>query len=143
MKTSDLPARFQSKIAEDLNTGCWRWTAAIKGNGYGNSWLDGRNQPAHRVIYQLLIGKIEAGLDLDHLCRNRICVNPDHLEPVTRSVNLKRGLSGENLAKKLREMTHCKRGHEFTDENTRAYRGHRHCRACARERYHRDRKKSL
>ena len=97
----DLPQRLQSKISVD-ESGCWNWTGANKGNGYGNSWLNGKNQPAHRVVYQIAIGNIKEGLDLDHLCRNRGCVNPAHLEPVTRSTNLKRGDSGENIAAPLR-----------------------------------------
>lgn len=131
----EINQRFKKKIREDKVSGCWHWIGAQKGNGYGNSWLNGRNQPAHRVIYQLIKGEIPDGMDLDHLCRNRICVNPNHLEPVTRSVNLSRGLSGENLASIARSMTHCKRGHEFTEENTRLYRGKRCCRACARDRF--------
>lgn len=71
--------------------GCWLWTGTIAPNGYGYFAIKGRSQQAHRVAYELLVGPIPDGLDLDHLCRVRACVNPDHLEPVTRSENNRRG----------------------------------------------------
>jgi hypothetical protein len=71
--------------------GCWVWRKATDPNGYGRFWFDGRMLGAHRVSYQLLVGPVPEGLDLDHLCRNRRCVNPSHLEPVTRRTNLVRG----------------------------------------------------
>lgn len=70
---------------------CWSWTAALAGGGYGTFRVDGRNVPAHRWAYEFLRAAIPPRLDLDHLCRNRRCVNPWHLEPVTRSVNNLRG----------------------------------------------------
>lgn len=71
---------------------CWEWTGALfQGTGYGQVWADGTTRLAHRVVYELLVGPIPVGLDLDHLCRNRSCVNPAHLEPVTRRVNVQRG----------------------------------------------------
>ena len=117
-------------------TGCWVWTGAIQSNGYGRLWDGKSSRYAHRVIYELFNGPIEEGLDIDHLCRNRSCVNPLHLDPVTRSENLRRGESGENIAAPLRKKTHCPRNHKYDEENTRVYRGRRHCRACARERHH-------
>ena len=70
---------------------CWRWTRATAGGGYGVFRVGGRNTPAHRWSYEHLIAEVPEGLDLDHLCRNRWCVNPWHLEPVTRAVNARRG----------------------------------------------------
>lgn len=108
---------------------CWIWTGKRLPAGYGRMSYGGKWNLAHRMSYTHLVGPIPEGLDLDHLCRNRACVNPAHLEPVTRSVNLRRGVGGPaiNAAK-----THCIRGHEFTPENTAiAERGKRRCRKCA------------
>jgi hypothetical protein len=112
--------------------GCWRWDAGFTPEGYGKFWLDGRTRLAHRLIYELERGPIPDGLVIDHLCRNRGCVNPEHMEPVTNRANLLRGntLAAGNLAK-----THCRNGHEYNDANT--YRppdGSRMCRVCKRAR---------
>ena len=107
--------------------GCWEWTGAIKGNGYGNVWSasTGRVMPAHRFVYELERGPIPEGLDLDHLCRNRRCVRPDHLEPVTRSVNIRRGAQCSGPS--------CKHGHVRSPENTSlAKNGSRSCLVCRR-----------
>ena len=136
---SVLPHRIAEKIHVSP-CGCYEWTGAIQSNGYGRCWDGEKVTYAHRVVYSILVGEIEKGLDLDHLCRNRKCVNPDHLEPVTRSENLRRGETGTNLNLKSKAMTKCKMGHEFTEENTRIYRGKRCCRACARQNYHRKKK---
>lgn len=128
--------RFWSKV--NASGPCWEWTAAIgKTGGYGKYTLplnDGSGKSkhvyAHRYAYELLAGPVDKFLDLDHLCRNRRCVNPDHLEPVTRKENLRRGVgpTGLNMAK-----THCPRGHEYSEENTRVNKNGRACRACHRE----------
>lgn len=109
---------------------CWNWTASLNG-GYGRFNPDGRLVYAHRWLYEQVVGPVPAGLDLDHLCRNRACVRPDHLEPVTRYVNVFRGDGTGSFKVKLR--THCKHGHELTEENT--YRnpsGRRECKICRR-----------
>lgn len=90
--------RFWEKV--DASGDCWVWVGARKDNGYGHIFLEKREDGssktglAHRVSWELLVGEIPEGLDLDHLCRNRACVKPDHLEPVTRSINLRRGHVG-------------------------------------------------
>lgn len=75
----------------DPETGCWNFTGSVSKDGYGRRSFDGKMTTAHRSVYEQLRGPIPDGLDLDHLCRNRRCVNPDHLEPVTRRVNVMRG----------------------------------------------------
>lgn len=100
---------------------CWIWTGHILGGpcgGYGHVTIGNRQKRAHIVSYEQLKGKIPSGLVLDHLCRNRSCVNPDHLEPVTIQENIRRGISPSALHAL---QTHCKNGHEFTQENTYFY----------------------
>lgn len=108
---------------------CWIWTGAKAGSGYGECRPPGlgRDQGAHVIAYELLVGPIPEGMQLDHECRVHACVNPAHTEPVPHLENQRRGLRGELT-------THCPRGHEYTPENTRVYRGHRYCRACHRDR---------
>lgn len=112
------------------NSGCWLWMGFISTGGYGV--LNARKKlcRAHRVSYEAFKCDIPKGLDLDHLCRNRACVNPDHLEPVTRQVNCQRGETGQNTAAQKMARTHCKQGHEYTPENTWMYRGARKCIKC-------------
>ena len=105
--------RFWSKV--DTGGECWLWLASLYPGGYGNFWDGTRHVRAHRWAYERLVGPIPEGLQLDHLCRVRVCVNPDHLEPVTNRENIMRG---EGLTAKQARQTHCKRGHEFTEANT-------------------------
>lgn len=120
-------ARFWSHVGDDRRPEvCWPWLACTC-RGYGHFGAFGRQVQAHRLSYELTRGEIPAGLTLDHLCRNRSCVNPAHLEPVSRGENVLRGagITARNSAK-----THCDAGHELSDDNVYFYRGHRHCRAC-------------
>lgn len=116
---------------------CWLWQAATT-NGYGVVKWDGRLQHAHRVAYRLLVGPIPTGLQLDHLCRVRGCVRPDHLEPVPQLVNMQRG-ANEGASAWVDSV--CKNGHQLTLENTYVYRKARACKQCNRDRalayYHR------
>ena len=85
-----LPQRIQNKLIPDERD-CWQWKGAESGNGYGKVSISGRMKMAHRAIYEILIGPIPEGLVLDHLCRNRGCCNPLHMEPVTVQENTRRG----------------------------------------------------
>jgi hypothetical protein len=124
-------SRFWAKV-EKTET-CWLWHGSIGYFGYGTFWL-GRHCGkkagvyAHIFSYQMSIGKIPDGLQLDHLCRVRHCVNPDHLEPVTRKENILRGMSP--MARQARQ-THCIYGHSLADAWVSST-GHRLCRACNR-----------
>lgn len=107
---------------------CVEWTATTGTDGYGRFHDGDRQVVAHRWAYEHWIGPIPDGLVTDHLCRNRRCVNPYHLEPVTNKENILRGLSPWALRS---AQTHCKYGHEFTEQNTyRTARGTRSCRKC-------------
>lgn len=124
--------RFWRKVQISPN-GCWLWTGSIR-EGYGAFWPGGsRNAEsmiaAHLWAYRRYVGPVPAGMELDHTCRNRACINPHHLEPVTHKVNCLRGngQSAINARKK-----HCKRGHALTGDNLRlGSKGERFCKACA------------
>lgn len=111
--------------------GCWNWTAAIDPvSGYGRISVEGSTGYAHRVAFEILVGPIPDGLTIDHLCRNRRCVNPVHLEPVTQRENT---LRGTGLSARRAAQTHCQNGHSFDEANTYWFDGHRTCRVCKRE----------
>jgi hypothetical protein len=124
--------RFMSKVMR-TEGGCWVWTAYQSRDGYGVFAVGKRRVKAHRWSLEN-IGSVtlELGLEVDHLCRNRACVNPDHLEQVTHAENVRRGLA----AALKRAAQTCQRGHEFTPENTGWQKGgeRRYCRQCVRDR---------
>jgi hypothetical protein len=128
---AQLEARFWSKVSKTST--CWIWNKALV-RGYGHCFWQGRYRIAHIVAYELLIGPVPKGLELDHKCRVTSCVNPAHLEPVTHRENvIVRGVGP--FAQRARQ-THCLRGHEFTPKNTYIHksRGVRVCRTCHRDR---------
>jgi hypothetical protein len=119
-----LPAEYRERIYPETNSGCWLWVGSNAPQGYGQS----RQKAAHRLVYERLIEPIPEDLELDHLCRTPICVNPLHLEPVTHQENMRR--MGRVRSAKI---THCQRGHAFTPENTQTkVNGTRECRTCRR-----------
>ena len=134
--------RFWSFVQKD-DAGCWLWTGgSFSSNGYGRFWYLGTKVQAHRWSYEQFVGPIPDGLEVDHLCRVRHCVNPKHLEPVTKEENMRR--SPDHASAVNARRTHCVQGHEFTPENTwRAGRGDRLCRTCRRERRAAARAKNL
>ncbi|MER7813856.1 HNH endonuclease [Streptomyces sp. NPDC096153] len=125
-----IERRFWSKVRGGDVATCWLWNGSKNTGGYGKVRVHGTLVQAHRWAYESLRAPVPAGLNLDHLCRNRACVNPWHLEPVSGRINTLRGAghTAINAAK-----THCVRGHRFDAENTRwSSNGYRVCRACVR-----------
>jgi HNH endonuclease len=136
-----LRERFMARVRVDAETSCHVWIGPRNTDGYGHIQDKRRTIPAHRLAYEWARGPILKGMHLDHLCRNRSCVNPDHLEPVTCRENIMRGTAppAQNAAK-----THCKRGHPLSGENlylTRA--GKRNCRTCQANRRKEERARGL
>jgi hypothetical protein len=118
---------FLKKIDKQPN-GCWLWTATLNEDGYGKFWV-GKSRGmvfAHRWGYEHWRGTIPEGLELDHECRNRACVNPFHCEPVTHAENVQRGDAGLHWAAK----THCPEGHPYSDGNLAIWGGKRYCKTC-------------
>ena len=104
---------------------CWLWTASLNTHGYGQFWLDNRVRKAHTLAFLDSGRQIPDGYEPDHLCPNRHCIRPEHLEAVTHTINIQRGNSPSALH---RLQTHCKRGHVFSRVDKR---GKRICGKCA------------
>lgn len=129
-----LIERILSRIEVEPETGCWLWPGATVRGGYGQIASERRGYQVivHRALYELLVGPIPDGLNLDHVkergCRHTNCCNPDHLEPVSQRENLMRG---DTVTARHAAATHCPQGHAYDAENTRfERRGGRACRAC-------------
>lgn len=119
--------RFWAKVTRTES--CWNWSS--RPGKHALFLVDGSLVPVHRYAYELMVGPIPDGLEIDHLCRNQICVNPEHLEPVTREENLRRGW-GHRLQNGM--TNECIHGHKYTPENTYVNpRGHASCRRCSNE----------
>lgn len=125
---ADLLDRLTAKVG--FEDSCWPWLAYRNPLGYGMAWDSRRRQMrlAHRVLYEVIVGDLPPGFELDHLCRLRACVNPDHLEPVTHHENVLRG----DIRSISGNKTHCPQGHPYDEENTRLIAGRRQCKECGR-----------
>lgn len=136
--TADQARRFWAKV--DRTDNCWLWTGAIQSRGYGSFGIgDKRTETAHRIAYLTFVGPIPDGLELDHLCLNKRCVRPDHLEAVTAQVNNQRArdngqTSPSPLSRLNASKIACPAGHFYSPDNTYTNpQGHRQCRTCKRE----------
>lgn len=136
------PEKFWDQVLV-VGSGCWLWDGFVNPNGYGQRTVrvQGRNRTiqAHRLAYELFVGPVPIGLELDHLCRTRSCVRPDHLEAVSHAENVRRGESAAASTAAAAARTHCRRGHALRSDNVRVHRGadgyeRRYCLACARVR---------
>lgn len=128
-KRQPVETRFLAKVNKTET--CWLWTGWIERNGYGRFWLDGRQVGAHRVAHELFVGRIPEGLEIDHLCRVKHCVNPSHLEAVTASENIRRMAATRTPYQHLSDS--CPNGHPYDDQNMIATSTGRACRTCKRD----------
>lgn len=122
---SDFQAYIRNRVSV-APSGCWVWQLSCDPDGYGYGCFQQRRRKAHRLSYEAFKGPIPDGLQIDHLCRVRNCVNPDHLEAVTCGENIRRGETGGRL------KAECKRGHSFAEHGFRTKRGVQLCRECTR-----------
>jgi hypothetical protein len=121
-----LVERFWNKV--DKTDYCWNWTASLNENGYGLFRFNGKTSKAHRVSYIITFGEIADGLVIDHLCKNKKCVNPEHLDPVSQGENVVRGLAGK-VNNFQSTKTHCKSGHQYSRITKDGYRLCGQCRS--------------
>lgn len=127
------PADRLTMQSEVMPTGCIEWRGFINPKGYGRARLGGVKTTVHRVAFMVHVGPIPEGFEIDHLCRNRCCINPAHLEAVSHAENT---LRSDNVVGVNARKTHCHRGHEFSPENTVRLSGNRReCRTCRNTRY--------
>lgn len=108
---------FFDKVHFEPNTGCWLWGGAMNKEGYGTFWFNKKAQGAHRVAYKIYRGEPPKDYEIDHLCRVRCCVNPDHLEAVTPRENWLRSTGPELVKKRYAAQSHCKHGHPRVPHN--------------------------
>lgn len=128
-RRGDLLDRLSDKFL--VGDGCWEWQRGLDGKGYSVFRYEGKNRRGHDVVYEMFRGPVPDGLELDHLCMNKICVRPDHLEPVTHQENMRRAQAvGKGRAAWNEKKTHCPQGHPYDEVNTYRWGGYRYCRTC-------------
>jgi|SRR5271165_2340881 len=126
----DPISKFFSKV--NKTDTCWLWTGWLSKGGYGYFDLEGKKKIAHKWYWEKIKGPYNRPMQLDHLCRVRNCVNPDHLELVTQVENIRRGTAGQITGAKNKAKTHCPKGHEYDINNTYKYKTSRRCNTCHR-----------
>lgn len=128
-----VSGRLWERVSPEPNSGCWLWLGGHSPRGYGMFYVNGKNRAVHRVSFELYVGPIPDGLELDHKCRNPACLNPAHLEPVTHIENMRRGQPGIITGAKQRAKTHCPSGHKYEGRNLYVRNnGERECAECSR-----------
>lgn len=135
MKNQPVLERFFDKVVIDETTGCWNFTSSISRTNNGRFYYNFKCMDAYKIGYLLLGGIINDGEELHHVCENRLCVNPEHLIPLTRIVHLTE-FTPNHLTYKNKRKTHCPQGHQYTEDNLVRYDGvkGRKCLECARKR---------
>jgi hypothetical protein len=127
----EITRRFYKNI---IFKECWEWKGSTGSSGYGRFQIDGKQWLAHRFSYSLFIDDIPENLVIDHLCRNKICVNPSHLEVVEHGENTRRGEAGQITGGRQSAKTHCPKGHAYIGRNVMQFGRSRYCRTCGNER---------
>lgn len=130
LNESLLPQRFWDKVNKESERGCWLWIGLKNHKGYGVFKIHGKYVSAHRLIYKTIIGPIPHGLQIDHLCRVRNCVNPAHMEPVTSRENSLRSMITQSYINA--NQTHCPQAHPYSGDNLYIEKstGRRRCKIC-------------
>ena len=125
--------KFLSKVKINKDSDCWEWSGELTSYGYPKIYYKGKRFRAHRVSYNIFKGVLDSGLVIDHICRNKKCVNPEHLRQVNKQINAVE--NSVSIAALNKAKTHCRLGHEYTQQNTRIHKNSRHCITCDKASY--------